>query len=739
MHPCAPTLLLSIALAVATLPAQAESDAADPPGLAPSALGGPILDGPILDGVPDAVGGLWARGHGYKIAFAAGAVRFYPRFRRADRHWPLALRLTGLRAGGQDIALAAQPAVATGARQVRWSHGPVIEVWDLHAEAAEQSFVVAARPGEGDLQVLIGIATELALAEATAQGLRWECPGHGAVTCTDAVVRDAAGRTQRLAFEWADGAMRLVVPDAFLDAAAWPVVVDPFVRAVLVDNTAEQLEAPRVAVDPLRGQWLVACLDSFNAADRDVRVLRFDRDGTLLERTFAETGTADVSTVDLANQAGLDLFLLAWVEVSPATIRRRTRQGGTTSYGAPIAHPFPAATAPRRVAVGGGTAGDAFLVAGGSSVGFDSTIDASVVDGAGAVRGTGTLAIAPGFTLGDLVASPLGGPDARWGVAYELFDTARGLGNLFFLTVEDQTLGSAIVTTAPLTLRSSSSTVQRISATTTGAAFVVGWQEGAPVHVHAGYIDALSPGFFALRGTIDLTNAERGAASAVSVDRPVLVGDGCRLAMVYREGTAVRASNFRLRLQVSVQATVDENQRSLAIGVPGLGDVAFAMVPVGRPDSGRCLAVWELEPTAGQLDLNGALYEARSSGAMFATVATACGTAGTTAIAATGTTSLGGRFAVQVTPAGVPIVIAGLPLATPVAACAVSACRRGVQLPALGTSIGNVMQVTVPCDGNLLGTTLAFQAIDLGPGDACPVATVGVPFRTSDTIHATVR
>lgn len=732
---------ISFVLATASLAAQHGAPSAD--GAVALAPLDTAARGVALDPSPDAAGVLWARGDSYKIGFDGGVAHFYPRFRKADRHWPLSLRLVEVRAGQQALALQAAPPVAASATQVEWSHGPCTEAWELRDDGAEQTFVLPVRPGQGDLHFAIDVQTELDLVAANADGLQWACPGHGGVTCTEAIVRDAAGRSLPLAFDWHGGAMHLVVASDWLDGAAWPIVVDPFVRSVVIDSSTEQLENPRLAVDPRRGEWLVVCLDSFNLADRDVRVLRFDRDGTLLERTFAETGATDVTQIAVANHEVLDQFLIAWVEAAPAAVKRRSRTAGTVNYGAVLNQPVAAIATPQRVAVGGGSSGNAFLVAmGGRATGSGLStvaIDASVVDAAGAVRGTGTLFFGAA-SLGDIAISPLGGPDGRWGVAHETADIARGLGTLTFLTVEDQTLGSAVVASAPIVLRANSSTLGSISATTTGAAFVVGWQDGVPSHVQAAWIDAVAPGFFVLRGTIDLTEAERGGSTTVSVDGPVVVGDGNRLAMCYREGTAVRASNFRLQQASQLLATVDENQRSFAIGVPNLGRLAFAMVPAGHLDTSRCFAAWELQPVAGQRNLNGTIYEARTSGAMFSTLTTGCGTTGTTPIVAVGTASLGGHFEIRLTPAGLPLLIAGLPLATPSAACgAGNTCRQGVQSPALATLVGSSMAVAVPAAANLLGVTLAFQGVDVGPTDGCPLATIGVPFRVTHTIQATVR
>ena len=133
--------------------------------------------------------------------------------------------------------------------------------------------------------------------------------------------------------------------------------------------------------------------------------------------------------------------------------------------------------------------------------------------------------------------------------------------------------------------------------------------------------------------------------------------------------------------------------------------------------------------------------DGRQPGDMFTAVSTQCGAPFAPLIGGTGSTALGATFTVALArTVGAPLLFVSLAEPAPLPLCAPNPnCRLGVQLPAALSIPGTRVDLPVPCDANLLGSTLACQGIDVtGPG-GCPATVFGIDFRMTDTVLATIR
>ena len=140
----------------------------------------------------------------------------------------------------------------------------------------------------------------------------------GAVTGVDAAGRRAPG------FLRVDGAaLELVLPAAFVDTAALPLVLDPLVGsdfAVTADAATDG--DPSAAYDASNDLYLVAWTSATVAA-REVRAQRVTSGGGLVGPLLvlaSEVGTGTVASARTGSCDDTDRFLVAWTRLVPGFI-----------------------------------------------------------------------------------------------------------------------------------------------------------------------------------------------------------------------------------------------------------------------------------------------------------------------------------------------------------------------------------------------------------------------------------
>lgn len=677
-------------------------------------------------------GELCARGETYKMVFDAAGATYYPRLAaKAERHWPVRFCLRAASIGGREMPFTTGRAERSAATQVRIARGAFTEVWDLTADHAEQSFVLADSPGDGELRFEVACETELGV-RPDADGALWFVRSDGSgVWCGQALVRDAAGRSLPLALSWQRGAMQLCVPAAFLASASWPLVVDPVVRTVAVTTSTNTLARPRAAFDPVAGVWLAVCEDLVTATDTDVLSFRLALDGSVLDSVALDLTPSNAISPDVAALGAHGQFLVGWIDETNDVLRWRRRLGNAAGY-----------TPARSSAIGPQQAGS-LLALGGAKAG-DLGI-ACFTAGFGLVRQAAALTIDVNDNVSPL--TPFG-PTSGSFVALEVCDRAdsgddwglvvqAGLVSEFYGLLAGPSVGT-ILASAPVTLPAGSS--PRVAGF---GPFWVTWLDGStPARVHVMQISPFRGHTFLVDFTENLTTIENPPANVGRRSDLAFASDGCRFVYSFREDhtnspTATVINTVRVRNSGSgvINRCVFDERRA-GVARVGPNPSLCAAGATGGPAGAYLLLEIDSSST-----LAAVRYDGREPGDMFTSVATQCGSPFAPLIGADGFAVLGGRFRVALArTVGAPLLLVSSPEPVPVPICAPNpACLLGVRLPAVLNIPGTLVDLDVPCDANLLGATLAFQGLDVGGPGGCPASVFGVDMRLTDTVLATVR
>lgn len=222
---------------------------------------------------------LWAMGRDYKASFHDGFRMLLPVGDRAPRAPEFAWTTTSVTVGGVSRKLARAHARVVGSQHCEYDLGAVVEAYDVGRDGVEQTFVVR-QPVAGELIVRGTWAGDFVAASAA--------PAHGALTLHDregrrsltygaATAIDAAGRRLPLTSAVDGDTVLLRVPAAWLEAATYPVVIDPLLSPVPVAGPLASL--PVVGFDiehDDRNTALNVCFAieyEFSSTDHDLRFL----------------------------------------------------------------------------------------------------------------------------------------------------------------------------------------------------------------------------------------------------------------------------------------------------------------------------------------------------------------------------------------------------------------------------------------------------------------------------------
>jgi len=220
--------------------------------------------------------GARAIGPTYGADFTAAGVTFTPVLgSRAERPMPVTFRFTEVRRG--DIVMhqttsASMPQVEGD--RVRYVHGNgLTEVYDVRQGGIEQSFVFATRPtGSGDL-VVRGAITSVLEGAADGAGVRFALPSGDGVSFGAVTGVDANGATVKGSLRLVGTTLELSLPDAFVESAAYPLVLDPLIGSVvnIGDVAGAPDRAPSVAYDEATNRYLVVWNVQYAASSWEVR------------------------------------------------------------------------------------------------------------------------------------------------------------------------------------------------------------------------------------------------------------------------------------------------------------------------------------------------------------------------------------------------------------------------------------------------------------------------------------
>ena len=253
MHSTTRSTLLCLALAVSWTNA-ATAQGLDRPASAPG------LDEPsparlaIRDGIPHGIG------PAYLARFDAAALGFSTVAPAGTRSSSLRFAFAGVqRRHGPAAAAPASPVRHVEGATVTYARPGVLETYEVRPDGVEQSFTLETLPpGTGDLVVRGRLSTALIADRrgVVAPSLRFALPGHVGVNIGRVTGIDARGATTRGWMRYDGRELELVLPAAFVEAAALPLVLDPLIgTALAMPGVAGP--TPDIAYDATTDSYLV--------------------------------------------------------------------------------------------------------------------------------------------------------------------------------------------------------------------------------------------------------------------------------------------------------------------------------------------------------------------------------------------------------------------------------------------------------------------------------------------------
>jgi hypothetical protein len=292
------------------------------------------------DGTPLAIG------HDYKASFRHGTVQFVPALgTAASTNRPLSFRLATIARGSvvlhdADAAAAPEPVVRDGV--MTWARSGILERYEARADGVAQSFVLTAHPGgTGDL-VVRGTVESAFVPRQQEDGSLCFADEIGGVTIGGVTGIDANGRQCRGELRWQRGELELRLPAAFVDGAAYPLVLDPLFGTTVVygGSTFDDGEVD-VAYEAGSDTYLVVWARVFSTADHDVRAQRVGGNGAPIAGAIAVTSASGIERRPSVGSVRVrQKYFVAWEEgpsfLGPFDIRGRTIDPGGAASGAVV-------------------------------------------------------------------------------------------------------------------------------------------------------------------------------------------------------------------------------------------------------------------------------------------------------------------------------------------------------------------------------------------------------------------
>ena len=214
-------------------------------------------------------GRIWARGRTYKASFGADGFSYIP-FLGSDapKNYPVTFVLDAVMLGGEALESTQPDYASNRAETVTLDHGQFQEVYHLETDQVEQTFVFESLPATGELLVRMNVATEL---DQRTDGAGFAFANErGEVRYGAAIAVDADGVTLDLAQRWTGDGIEIIVPEAFVASAAFPLVVDPVVSTFgLTSDNRDQIDVD-TAFDSQNNTYQVVFSEAHSATDNDV-------------------------------------------------------------------------------------------------------------------------------------------------------------------------------------------------------------------------------------------------------------------------------------------------------------------------------------------------------------------------------------------------------------------------------------------------------------------------------------
>lgn len=286
-------------------------------------------------------GDLCAGGPGYKARLDSSGIEYTPALgAAAPQNYPVHFGVTSIRRGeavlyddttAPDVAPQQSGLIASYARG-----SGIVETYEARVDGMKQNFTFAAVPaGSGDLVVEGRLTTRLLASHVGAHdgGMKLQVAGIGGVEFGAVVGVDARGRRANGGMSYDGEMVRFTLPAAYVDNAAYPLVLDPLISTIANVNTSPAAD-PDVAFDETFDQYLVVWEHQFSQLDIDVRGHKLDMSGALIATAILVTneGGNEINPAVANVDSGSDFFVAYQDSNSvfgPWNIRGRRVDGGS--------------------------------------------------------------------------------------------------------------------------------------------------------------------------------------------------------------------------------------------------------------------------------------------------------------------------------------------------------------------------------------------------------------------------
>jgi hypothetical protein len=217
----------------------------------------------------------------YQLTFQGSGFTYRP----APTAASLTIGTESLARGGQRIGFDVGRWTANGDMAGRDLAPAVREQVTARSDAVEWDVVLASRPaGHGDLVLRAGVDGVVGAPEVVAGGrtLRLRLVNGATVDVGETVVVDAAGRElYRGLPAIAHGRVELMVPDAVLEQAAYPITIDPTVSSgQLVSTPSALAQQPSIAFD---GEDYLVAWNEYDGSNFEIRAAQVNGAGTIVQ------------------------------------------------------------------------------------------------------------------------------------------------------------------------------------------------------------------------------------------------------------------------------------------------------------------------------------------------------------------------------------------------------------------------------------------------------------------------
>ena len=314
--------------------------------------------------------GLLALGWDYRARISAQGLHYTPALGTAaasTQH--LALSLVDVRRG-EMIGFVPQerPAAAiVSERRASIAHGQVTERFDVTPAGIELSVAFAQPlPGHGDLVARYRLDTSLTAAPALADGLSFLLDSVGGVSIGGVTGLDAKGARVRGSLQLVDDCVELRLPAAFVDAAQYPLVLDPLVGTqFLASVTPSSYSQSDVAYDVTGNCYLVVYRKALSNVSMEIRGNFLDGAGVPFGSLLAIAGAPWLDSPKVADLNQRDTFVVGYLQASSlfafSELRARTVAAGVNILGGVLVVDSPVTVVD--IAGDNTTSGDAALFA----------------------------------------------------------------------------------------------------------------------------------------------------------------------------------------------------------------------------------------------------------------------------------------------------------------------------------------------------------------------------------------